>query len=147
LKEKLSSEQFSCVVYGLESSFVLSSQVNEITRELNLPFYCLNSSGLNAFMFCDLATDSFEFQHNVKDPETGESSLKIGQTKGSVSFKDFTESLIDVKKALKWNKRDLAKPEKLLLLAIVQMLLTEGMSIEEFVSQKEGLSAHKTKLI
>ena len=53
--------KLSCVVYGLEASFEEAMLINDLTRQLNLPFYCINASGKNAFMFSDLASESFEF--------------------------------------------------------------------------------------
>jgi hypothetical protein len=85
------------VVYGLDSCFQTAANINMIASEASLPFYCLNSSGLNAFFFCDLATDSFEFQHSIKDPETGATAMKISSSKGSLSFKEYKEKLLDTK--------------------------------------------------
>ena len=83
----------------------------------------------------------------IKNKETGESNLQIGWTKGSIPFQTFTDKLIDPKTSLKWTKRDINKPEKLLLLAIVQTLLGEKQSIEDFVGSKEGISNHKVKIL
>lgn len=72
LDEYLKSKKFSAVIYGLTSSFKEAIKVNEATRKLQIPFYCINASGLNAFFFADLATDKFEFTHKKKDAEGNE---------------------------------------------------------------------------
>ena len=61
LREFLSSQKFSAVVFGIQGSFEEAIKINELTRELFLPFYGLNSSGLNAFFYSDLASENFEF--------------------------------------------------------------------------------------
>lgn len=147
LQEKLEKQKFSCVVYGLESSFEEGMKINDFTKSLGIPFYCLNSSGLNAFMFSDLATDSFEFQHTVKDKE-GVNQLLIGKTEGSQTFRAFTETILDIARPLKWTKRDVAKPEKLLFLAIIKMILeSQDKALTDFLSSKAGLSGLKDKIL
>ena len=72
LREFLKLKKYSAVVYGLQSSFKEAIEVNEVTWDLQLPFYCINASGLNAFFFSDLATDNFEFTHKKKDADGNE---------------------------------------------------------------------------
>ena len=72
----MQNDTYSCVVYGLESSFDEAIAINNMSRDLKLPFYGINSSGLNAFLFADLGTNSFEYQHSVKD-KNGINSVMI----------------------------------------------------------------------
>jgi hypothetical protein len=106
-------------VFGIQGSFEEAIQINEITRELNLPFYALNSSGLNAFFYSDLALENFEFQVTKKDAEGVETS-SINSIKGSLTLKSYLAKFVDKSQAaLTWKKRDILKPSKLLLLSII----------------------------
>ena len=85
LKEFLTLEKYSSVVFGLKNSFEEAIQVNNLAREVSLPYYCLNSSGLNAFIFSDLATDKFEFCYAKKDAEGTEQNI-LSSIEGSLSL-------------------------------------------------------------
>ena len=111
-------------MFGIQGSFEEAIQINEITRELSLPFYALNSSGLNAFFFSDLASENFEFQVTKKNAE-GEETSSINSIKGSVSLKSYLTTFTDKSQpALTWKKRDILKHSKLLLLSIIQIYLS-----------------------
>lgn len=71
-----------------------------------------------------------------------------------MSFKDFIDKLIDQTKQhkLNWKKRDLLKPHKLQLLALVPHIVKEMQASEskedayenvvDFISKRDGLSQH-----
>jgi hypothetical protein len=114
LGEFLQAKKYSAVIYGLKKSFKEAIEVNEVTREHQLPFYCINASGLNAFFFADLATPKFDFTYKKKDAD-GNETQAVASSEGSVSFKSFIDKLMDSMKGnkLNWKKRDLLKPHKL----------------------------------
>ena len=87
-------QKYSAIIYAMTKSFKEAIEVNEVTRSLQLPFYCLNASGLNAFFFADLASDKFEFTHKKKDADGNENQL-IGATEGSITLKKFIERLLN----------------------------------------------------
>ena len=108
----------AAVVFGLSRvPFVEAVRINNLAREISAPFYCLNASGLSAFIFSDLSTDSFEFQHTKKDAD-GIETHSLGKVQGSIPLKDYIEKLLSTNHALSWKKRELLKPSKLNLLGI-----------------------------
>lgn len=87
------NKKISAIVYGLTGQNLKDAiEMNNVAREHGLPFYCLNSSGLSAFIFADLGLDKFEFQYKKKDAEGNETQM-ISDVKGSKTleqyFKDF----------------------------------------------------------
>ena len=119
--------------------------MNDIARGVNLPFYCLNASGLSAFFFVDLATDSFEFQSTKKDEE-GNEIREVNTNKGSMTLRKYAETLMSSEHALNWKKREIMKASKLIMLAITALLLKEKSKSEtqifDFIKTKPGLSQH-----
>ena len=77
----------------MKQSFKEVTEINEVARELQLPFYCLNSSGLSAFIFADLATEKFEFTHKKKDAD-GNETQAVSSSEGSLSFNSFFRKLL-----------------------------------------------------
>jgi len=134
------------VVYGLHSSFEEAMLVNDIAREAKLPFYCLNASGLSAFFFVDLATDSFEFQSTKKDAD-GNEVREMNSNKGSVTLRKYAETLLSKEHTLNWKKREIMKASKLIMLAITALLLNEKSNAEtqifDFIKTKPGLTQHQ----
>ena len=65
LSGKKSLQRYAAVVYGFRN-FKEAEEINEIARKLNIPFYCLNSSGLCGFFYVDLGT---ELQFSTRDRE------------------------------------------------------------------------------
>ena len=111
-----------------------------------MPFYCLNASGLSAFIFSDLAVASFEFQHTKKDAE-GVETHSLGKVEGSISLQDFSNKLLSTDHPISWKKRELLKPSKLNLLGVAQQLMSESGKPQDllaFIKTKPGLSAHAT---
>jgi len=154
----LQIQKYSAIIYAVTKSFKEAIEVNEVTRDLQLPFYCLNASGTNAFFFADLATDKFEFTHKKKDAE-GNENQTIGAAEGSITFKKFIDRLLNSSKDTKltWKKRELLKEHKLQLLALVPHIIKDlGPSAEkadaegddaykvalDYISKRDGLSQH-----
>ena len=62
IREFMATLKPAAVVFGLSRTpFSEAIKINNLAREIAAPFYCLNASGLSAFIFSDLATNSFEF--------------------------------------------------------------------------------------
>ena len=59
-----------------------SIDINDVSRDLELPFYGLNSTGIQSFFYCDLGKPKFEYLMNKKNDEGDEISL-IGAVEGS----------------------------------------------------------------
>lgn len=148
LKNVLSSGKYSAVVYGIQSSFEEAIQVNELTREFKIPFYCINSSGLNGFIFSDLADEKFEFSHTKKDSE-GNEVQQIESVCGSVSLKQYFANFVAGNLKTQWKKRDVLKPHKLFLLSIIDLHLKQTESLKDIfdlVSQIDGLKQYEGTL-
>lgn len=60
-EELLKAQPFSSMAFGLTTSFERAVKLNQAAYACKIPFYCLKASGLNAFMYSDLASDKFEF--------------------------------------------------------------------------------------
>lgn len=99
-----------------------------------------------------MASPKFEFTHKKKDAD-GNETQAVASSEGSVSFKSFVDKLLDSTKdnKLNWKKRDLLKPHKLQLLALVPHIVNElSNSISndsdayeqtlDFLSKRDGLS-------
>jgi hypothetical protein len=58
LSKKKSLNGYSIVVYGFRN-FKDAIEINKIAREEsnNIPFYCLNSSGLQGFFYVDIGSN------------------------------------------------------------------------------------------
>lgn len=116
-----------------------------MTRELKIPFYCVNSSGLNGFIFSDLASDKFEFSHTKKDAE-GVEVQHIESVSGSLSLNQYFDKFIAGSPKTTWKKRDVLKPHKLFLLSIIDLHLKQTESLKDVldvVSQIDSLKQYE----
>jgi molybdopterin/thiamine biosynthesis adenylyltransferase len=70
IEDHLKNSKFSAVVYGLDN-FKKAMEINEHCRNLNIPFYLLNTSGLFGFFFIDIGRE-LTFSHHRKATDTEE---------------------------------------------------------------------------
>lgn len=152
LNEFMKNDKYSVVVCPLTNKFFeVAFEINDVSRQLGLPFYALNSSGLQGFFFADLGTENFNFQHVKKSKEDDKADEQLLSSKdGSITLRQYVDSFIKDDKKLSWKKREVMKPHKLVLLCFAaQALLAKSKSSENthdtvlaFVKTKQGLSQY-----
>lgn len=72
LLEFIKEDKYTAVVCPIDdSSIELALEINSITRDLGLPFYSPNSTGLQGFFYADLGKDKFEYSYIKKGNDEG----------------------------------------------------------------------------
>jgi len=89
LNDFIKNDKYSVVVCPIMNSFFEAAfEINDVSREHGLPFYALNSSGLQGFFFADLGTDKFNFQHVKKSKNDDVADEQLLSTKdGSITLR------------------------------------------------------------
>ena len=118
---------FSAVVYGFRT-FKEATILNSLCREQGMPYYCLNSSGLFGFFFADLGSLPFRFNHKSKASNEDE----VHSIENSQSMQKILDDFMNTDKKLSWNKRQLNKSTKYLLLSLL-------IKYKEEIDQKMSL--------
>jgi len=97
LQEFLKEDKYTAVVCPIDStSFELAITVNTVTREMALPFYSPNSTGLQGFFFADLGKNKFDYSYVKKSKVEGEADEQImAATEGSRGLKNFFDEFTD----------------------------------------------------
>lgn len=117
---------YSAMVYGFRS-FEEAIQMNEVARQNgNVPFYCLNSSGLQGFFYADLGT-TMTFKHTNPESKIEQEHIIYNSKTMQAYFNQF----LDHTQKFAWTRRDIVKPHKFLLLSIVAQYLKEKEQIYE----------------
>ena len=124
LTDFLKKDKYTAVVCPFEkNSMQFAMAVNEVTREMEVPFYAPNSTGLQAFFYADLGKEKFDFTHVQKKGKADDAEGVIEETlmaskEGSLTLKTFLDKFLDPKDHLSWKKREVARAHKILLLCI-----------------------------
>eukprot|EP00347_Sterkiella_histriomuscorum_P008263 403345750 len=118
---QLQQKSFSAVIQGF-SSFQDAETMNNYCRDSTIPFYVLNSSGLNGFFFADLGK-SFEFSYRrgQKDAQTDQSEI----VQSSLSLQSFLQSFASSEEKIQWNRRQSKNTQKFAFLAFLAQALKE----------------------
>ena len=109
----LGDKQYAAIVYCFKS-FTEAQALNDLARKHDIPFYCLNSSGLYGFFFADVGKEC-KFNHLRKETQIEEEHVITD----SQTFKEYLTSLANLSTKLSWNRREFIKPTKFLLLSIL----------------------------
>ena len=70
LENTLTSHKYSAVIYGFRT-FKEAVLINDTCRQMNVPFYALNTSGLFGFFYIDVGKE-MTFVHHRKATDTDE---------------------------------------------------------------------------
>lgn len=149
----MKEDKYTAVVCPFDSASVeLAISVNVVTREVGLPFYSPNSTGLHGFFFADLGKEKFEYSYVKKSKVEGQADEQImSATEGSRTLKEFFDEFTDPKKKVSWKKREVSKNHKLVLLSLMAQYLKHVSgaqdssslpALNDFLKTKEGLSQH-----
>lgn len=115
----LDVKKYSAIVQGF-TSFEDAQILNNLARKLNVPFYCLNSSGLFGFYFADVGPE-LDFTHFNKSKDLEE----LHKITTSQNLSTYLSVFYSTKHTLNWNKRSMKKPHKFLFLSVLAQSMRE----------------------